>query len=57
MQLNTDFTERTVLRPDERTWQPSPAAGVERQMLYRQLFGLGHPRALPAGQQLCRACP
>lgn len=35
MQLNTDFSRRVVLRPEDRSWTPSPMAGVERQMLDR----------------------
>lgn len=35
MRINADFSERVVIRPDERVWVPSPMAGVERQMLDR----------------------
>lgn len=33
--LNADFSQRVVLRPEDRRWQPSPLAGVERQPLDR----------------------
>lgn len=35
MRINADFSERIVLRPQDREWVPSPMAGVERQMLDR----------------------
>ncbi|WP_097460588.1 cupin domain-containing protein [Mangrovitalea sediminis] len=35
MQLNADFTQRAVIRPDDYQWVPSPAKGVERMMLDR----------------------
>ena len=35
MRVNADFSERVVLRPEERTWVASPMPGVERQMLDR----------------------
>ncbi|MDU0355482.1 cupin domain-containing protein [Paraglaciecola aquimarina] len=33
--LHADFTKRTVIRPDDYQWVPSPMAGVERMMLDR----------------------
>jgi len=33
--LNADFSERVVVRPDDYSWVPSPAPGVERMMLDR----------------------
>lgn len=35
MRINTDFSQRVVIRPDDYQWVPSPAAGVERMMLDR----------------------
>lgn len=35
MQLNTDFSARVVILPDQYTWQPSPMASVDRMMLDR----------------------
>src|SRR2546421_784424 len=35
MLINTDFSTRVVLRPDELSWSPSPMSGVERRMLDR----------------------
>ena len=35
MQLNTHFTRPTVVHGSRLDWVPSPAAGVERKMLYR----------------------
>lgn len=35
MKLNADFDRRVVIRPEDRTWVPSPMVGVERQMLDR----------------------
>ena len=35
MRLNADFSQRVVLRPEDREWVPSPMAGVDRQMLDR----------------------
>lgn len=35
MQLNADFSQRVVIRPDDYCWVPSPANGVERMMLDR----------------------
>jgi anti-sigma factor ChrR (cupin superfamily) len=35
MQLNTNFSERVVILPDQYTWQPSPMASVDRMMLDR----------------------
>lgn len=35
MRINADFCERVVVRPDDRRWVPSPAAGVDRVMLDR----------------------
>ena len=35
MRINTDFSQRVVIRPDDYQWTPSPAAGVERMMLDR----------------------
>lgn len=35
MHINADFSERVVLRPEDREWVASPMAGVERQMLDR----------------------
>lgn len=43
MTLNADFSRRVVLRPEDRRWQPSPLAGVERQPLDR--IGLEVARA------------
>lgn len=35
MELNADFSQRVVIRPEDHRWRPSPAAGVERMMLDR----------------------
>lgn len=35
MYLNADFSQRVVVRPQDREWVSSPAAGVERMMLDR----------------------
>ncbi len=35
MRLNADFSERVVLRPEDRDWVASPMKGVDRQMLDR----------------------
>lgn len=35
MELNADFGQRVVIRPEDHHWRPSPAAGVERMMLDR----------------------
>ncbi len=35
MELNSNFSQRVVIRPDDYSWVPSPMAGVERMMLDR----------------------
>ena len=35
MHVNADFSQRVVIRPQDYTWLPSPAKGVERMMLDR----------------------
>lgn len=35
MQLNTDLKQRVVMTHEDAIWRPSPAAGVERRMLFR----------------------
>ncbi len=35
MNLNADFSQRVVIRPDDYAWVASPASGVERMMLDR----------------------
>ncbi|SMX38918.1 ChrR Cupin-like domain protein [Maliponia aquimaris] len=35
MELNADFSQPVVIRPEDHHWRPSPAAGVERMMLDR----------------------
>ncbi|WP_370371742.1 cupin domain-containing protein [Henriciella pelagia] len=35
MRVNAEFDQRVVIRPEDRTWVPSPAGGVERCMLDR----------------------
>lgn len=35
MRLNADFSERVIVRPQDRDWVASPMAGVDRQMLDR----------------------
>jgi len=35
MHLNSDFTQRVVIRPDDYEWRDSPASGVKRMMLDR----------------------
>ncbi|MBC7132351.1 MAG: cupin domain-containing protein [Roseovarius sp.] len=35
MQINTDFTRPVIVHGGQLDWVPSPAAGVERKMLYR----------------------
>lgn len=35
MHVNADFSKRVVIRPDDREWVASPAAGVARMMLDR----------------------
>lgn len=35
MQLNADFSERVVVRPEDYSWVDSPMPGVERMMLDR----------------------
>lgn len=35
MELNADFSQPVVVRPEDYRWRPSPAAGVERMMLDR----------------------
>ncbi|MEO0391826.1 MAG: cupin domain-containing protein [Pseudomonadota bacterium] len=35
MRVNSDFSQRVVIRPDEYDWVPSPMPGVERMMLDR----------------------
>ncbi len=35
MYLNADFSRKVVIRPQDREWVASPAAGVERMMLDR----------------------
>ncbi len=35
MELNADFSQRVVIRPDDYEWRTSPSAGVERMMLDR----------------------
>ena len=35
LQINADFEQRAVMRPDDARWQPSPLPGVERWMLDR----------------------
>ncbi len=34
-ELNTDFSKKVVIRPDDYHWVPSPMPGVERMMLDR----------------------
>lgn len=43
MNLNTDFTQRVVIRPADTPWVASPLLGVERKMLERA--GLEKARA------------
>jgi anti-sigma factor ChrR (cupin superfamily) len=35
MHLNADFSTRVLIRPEQRSWAPSPAGGVERVLLDR----------------------
>ncbi|MEQ9694785.1 cupin domain-containing protein [Shimia sp. SDUM112013] len=35
MRINSDFSKRVVIRPEDRDWVKSPANGVERMMLDR----------------------
>ncbi len=35
LQINADFAQRALMRPDDACWQPSPLPGVERCMLDR----------------------
>ena len=35
MHLNSDFSQRVVVRPDDYEWRDSPASGVKRMMLDR----------------------
>ncbi|MGP6087677.1 cupin domain-containing protein [Antarctobacter jejuensis] len=35
MEINADFSQRVVIRPEDYQWRASPAAGVERMMLDR----------------------
>ncbi len=35
MKLNTDLSQRVVLRSTELPWQPSPVAGIQRRLLAR----------------------
>ncbi len=35
MQLNADFSQRALVRPDDSPWRASPMPGVERRMLDR----------------------
>ena len=35
MLINADFAQRSVVRPDDVDWSPSPMIGVERKMLDR----------------------
>ena len=35
LEINADFDQRVVIRPDAFCWVPSPSAGVERMMLDR----------------------
>jgi len=35
MEINADFNQRVVVRPEDYHWQPSPMPGVERMMLDR----------------------
>jgi len=35
MELNSDFTQRVLVRSEQEPWQPSPSPGVERRMLDR----------------------
>jgi anti-sigma factor ChrR (cupin superfamily) len=46
MQINSDFSQRIVIRPDDYKWTPSPAAGVERMMLDRIGKETGHATSL-----------
>ncbi|NWB96810.1 cupin domain-containing protein [Pseudomonas gingeri] len=36
MELNSDHSRRTLVQGAQQPWRPSPVAGVERRMLYRQ---------------------
>jgi quercetin dioxygenase-like cupin family protein len=36
MNLNADLTQRALVHADRLPWVPSPVAGVERRMLFRQ---------------------
>jgi anti-sigma factor ChrR (cupin superfamily) len=44
--INADFGQRVVLRPEDRRWQPSPLAGVERQPLDRIGFEVARATSL-----------
>jgi anti-sigma factor ChrR (cupin superfamily) len=35
IELNADFTQRVVIKPDDYVWQSSPMPGVERMKLDR----------------------
>lgn len=35
MELNADFSQNVIVRPEENEWTPSPMPGVERMMLDR----------------------
>ncbi|RVU42365.1 DUF4437 domain-containing protein [Lujinxingia sediminis] len=36
MRLNDDFARRTLVHASQQPWVPSPAAGVERRMIFRR---------------------
>lgn len=36
MQINTDLNRPVIVHAARLDWVPSPAAGVERKMLYRE---------------------
>ena len=46
MLINSDFSQRIVIRPEDYQWVPSPAAGVERMMLDRIGKETGHATSL-----------
>ena len=55
MRLNADFSERVVLRPEDRDWVASPMAGVDRQMLDR--IGEEVARATSIVRYAPESCP
>ena len=46
MEINSDFSQRVVVTPDDQVWHPSPVKGVERLMFDRMGVETGHATSM-----------